>query len=303
MKICRGPIGIVLAALMFAAVSATLSMPSGAQQAQTAQVVVVHGLRGFVADVYVDSKVVLEAFRPERVTDPLSLPVGEHLIEVREANAPATAKPALSTKIVLAAGERVSAVAHLGSDRKPVLTVFRDNIKPVTRGRSRLVVRDAAAAPAFDVLLNGRAVARNVTSRGQSESEVSANQYKLSLVAAGNDLAPSQNVPLNEGTVNFLYLIGSASDDSLGWLANKVDGVGLPPAAVQTGNSGLVGGQPSFPVVPVTSLLGVALCAGWWLRRSSVARSAQLEPALERSGLGTVSRRQGNGPSGRARRR
>ena len=41
-------------------------------QTPTAVVTVVHGLRGVVADIYIDNTLVLPAFQPERVTDPVT---------------------------------------------------------------------------------------------------------------------------------------------------------------------------------------------------------------------------------------
>ncbi len=40
----------------------------------TGMVRVVHGLRGLVADVYLDGTLVLPTFQPERSTDPLAIP-------------------------------------------------------------------------------------------------------------------------------------------------------------------------------------------------------------------------------------
>ena len=45
---------------------------------------VVHGLRGLVADIYLDGTLVLPTFQPERSTDPLPIPAGDHLIEIRD---------------------------------------------------------------------------------------------------------------------------------------------------------------------------------------------------------------------------
>ncbi|MEJ7582496.1 MAG: DUF4397 domain-containing protein [Acidimicrobiales bacterium] len=263
----------MLAVLVLVGAGLALVAPAGAQEPGTGQVVVVHGLRGLVADVYVNGKVVLEAFKPERVTDPLTLPAGSYKVEIREAGDPVSAKPLLTATIKLVAGDRLSAVAHLGDDKKPTVSLFRDNVRPVTAGRSRLVLRDTAAAPDFDVLLDGRELARKVSDQGQSESEISAKPYKISLLAKGKALAPPQDLPLGEGTVNFLYLIGSASDDSLSWISSMVANVSLPPAAVQTGNSGLAedSRDDSFPVLPVALFVSLALGAGWVLRRPLLA--------------------------------
>ena len=60
---------------------------AGAQDDQTGLVRVVHGLRGLVADIYLDGTLALPTFQPERSTDPLPIPAGDHLIEIRAAGA------------------------------------------------------------------------------------------------------------------------------------------------------------------------------------------------------------------------
>jgi hypothetical protein len=264
--------GLVLraAATLVVAVAALLGPVAGgagAQAAGTGQVVVVHGLRGVVADVSVDGKVVLKAFEPERTTDPLTLPAGRHTVEVRKTGSPATSTPVLKGTFDLAAGSRLSAVVHLGDDKKPQLTFFRDDVSAVTAGRSRLVVRDTAAAPALDVELNQAIVARNLVAPRQSAVEVAANRYRIAVLADKKVLATPQDVPLAEGSVSFLYLIGSADDHSLGWLAQRVEGVAKPPVAVKTGNSGLADPGHPFPTVAVAALAMLALSTGLVTRR------------------------------------
>ncbi|MGH9271385.1 MAG: DUF4397 domain-containing protein, partial [Ilumatobacteraceae bacterium] len=48
---------------------------------------VVHGLRGLVADIYVDGALALPTFQPERSTDPLPLAAGDHVVEIRTGGA------------------------------------------------------------------------------------------------------------------------------------------------------------------------------------------------------------------------
>ena len=59
-----------LAALALGAVVVAAPTAS-AQDAGTADLVIVHGLRGFTADLYVDGKLLINALRPEPSTDPM----------------------------------------------------------------------------------------------------------------------------------------------------------------------------------------------------------------------------------------
>ena len=107
---------------------------------------VVHGLRGLVADVYLDGTLVLPTFRPERATDPLPIPAGDHLVEIRQAGAAATDEPLLTQEMTVPAGFPGSVVAHLDANGNAKLTAFADDLSAVPAGQSRVVVRHAAEA-------------------------------------------------------------------------------------------------------------------------------------------------------------
>src|SRR6476646_6009607 len=90
---------------------ATRTVVASAQTA-TGTVTVVHGLRGVVADVYIDGALALPAFEPERVTDPITVPAGPHHVEIRLAGTPATSPPAVTADVEVVADARQSIVAH-----------------------------------------------------------------------------------------------------------------------------------------------------------------------------------------------
>ena len=95
---------------------------ASAQDAGTANLVIVHGLRGFTADLYVDGKLLINTFRPERSTDPMTVPAGPHLVEIREAGTGASTTPAVTATIDLAAGSRYDQATGLQSDPTKVPT-------------------------------------------------------------------------------------------------------------------------------------------------------------------------------------
>jgi len=226
--------------VLFMASSAIGLAPSasGAQQA-TGSVRVVHGLRGVVADVYLDGALVLQTFEPERTTDPLSLPAGPHQVDVRLAGAAPDSAPAVSGTLNVPAGGSVSAVVHLSGTATPTMTVFPDEATPVAAGQTRVVVRHVAAAPPIDVRLNQQVVAANLANSGEAETDVAAATYEVSVATAGTPevITPAQSVPLLEGTANTMYLIGNQAAATLAWIAVQQTGLQTPPAAVQTGNS------------------------------------------------------------------
>ncbi len=262
---------------LFMATTSVALIPSasGAQQA-TGSVRVVHGLRGVVADVYLDGALVLETFEPERTTDALSLPAGPHQVDVRLAGSASDSAPAVSGTLNVPAGGFVSAVVHLTGASTPTMTVFADEATAVAAGQTRVVVRHVAAAPAIDVRLNQQVVASNLANTGQAATDVAAATYEVSVATAGTPevITPPQNVPLTEGTANTMYLIGDQAAATLAWIAVQQAGLQTPPAAVQTGNSEVAGSDSGQVlqwglVAAVITIMGLATFS---VRRRPIVR-------------------------------
>src|SRR6516164_6885691 len=154
-------------------------------QTPTAVVTVVHGLRGVVADIYIDNTLVLPAFQPERVTDPVAIPAGEHHVDIRVTGKPADAAPDVSADVDVQADARQSVVAHLNAAGAPTITAYLDDMSPVAAGETRAVVRHTAAAPAVDVGLNQTVVASGLTEPGSTTAVVPPATYEVSVWQAG----------------------------------------------------------------------------------------------------------------------
>jgi hypothetical protein len=225
---------------------AWIATPAIAAPAPTGGVRIVHGLRGVVADVYFDGKLLLQTFRPERSTSVLSVPAGTHQVDVRLAAQPATSPPALSAKITVTAGQNESAVVHLGADGKPQLTVYPDQMGAVPSGQASVIVRHDAAAPPIDVHVDATRVATALANPAQAATRVAAGTYRVSVTKTGTpqELAPAQAVPFAPGSSTDMYLIGSESKSTLAWIAVQTVVAGRPLAQVQTGDSGLVAPRP-----------------------------------------------------------
>jgi len=238
-------LGVGIAALAVAAFSTTAS----AQQApgeQVGSVRVVHGLRGLVADIYLDGNLALPTFQPERATDPLSIPAGDHLVEIRTAGAAKTETPLLAQNVSVPAGFEGSLIAHLGSDGNPTLTAYADDLTPVPAGETRVVVRHAAAADGVSVLFNDQPAVASLSPESEATDVVAAGDYKVAVtpLAGGAPLATPQDVQFAEGTANFMYLIGSQADGTLGWAAVQVKDLQTAPAVIQTGDGSSLSHDP-----------------------------------------------------------
>ena len=224
MKSAARIFSLVGSALVVGVLAAT---PAAAQDAGTASVVIVHGLRGFTADLYLDGKLLINTFQPERSTDPLPVPAGPHLVEIREAGAPADAPPALTANIDLVAGTRYDAVAHLNEGGAPTVTLFVDDVSAVPPGQARVAVRQTAAAPPIDIRYDQALAATGVANGTSSDAVLPAGAYDLTVNTSGAaaPLTPTGAVTLPEGTATFMYLIGSAEGQTLDWLAVQATGL------------------------------------------------------------------------------
>jgi len=228
---------ISLAALALGA--AVVAAPTAsAQDAGTADLVIVHGLRGFTADLYVDGKLLINTFQPERSTDPMAVPAGSHLVEIREAGTGADTTPAVTATIDLAAGNRYDAVAHVDQAGAPTLSLFLDDVSPLPPGQARAVVRNTAATGPIDVRFGPTVAAAALANGAGSTTLLPAGVYELAVSAAGTPtpITPTRNVTYPEGTASFMYLIGSSQAQTLDWLAVQATGLQSAPTKVPTGD-------------------------------------------------------------------
>jgi hypothetical protein len=266
---------VAIASLAITAVGATGT--AEAQEQAPGSVRVVHGLRGLVADVYLDGALALPTFQPERSTEPLSVPAGDHLVEIRSGGAAATETPLLTQTVTVPAGFQGSLIAHLDRNGDPTLTAFADDLSVVPASQSRVTVRHAAAAEDVTVLLNDQpALTTPITSKSEAAQLLAAGSYQLAVAAAssGEVLAAPQPVEYADGTANFMYLIGSQAEQTLGWAVVRVDGLQSPPAMIQTGDGSAVrsadddGGRAVLALLAVLAATGGAIAIRIHRRRA-----------------------------------
>ena len=253
-----------------AAATGLVASPAGAQDSDEGLVRVVHGLRGLVADVYVDGTLVLPTFRPERSTDPLPVPAGPHMIDIRQAGAATTEKPLLTQEVTVPSGFRGSLIAHLDREGKPTLTAFADDLSSVPPGQSRVVIRHAAAAGAVSVLLNDSPAFDRVRASGERADVVGAGEYEVAVTKpqGGEPLAAPEGVEYTDGTANFMYLIGSQKEGTLGWAAVQIGNLETAPAQIQTGDGSTRSSGDASLAGPLAAAVAVGLagCGLLWAR-------------------------------------
>jgi len=261
-----------------AALTATLLVPAVLAPAASAEprgasVTVVHGVRGLVADVRIDGAQVLSGFAVQRITDPLPLAAGSHHLQVWPTGAAPTGKPVLDTTITVTAGEQATAALGVAPSGRPTVTVYDDETLLPTPGSTALAVRGLADAPNIRVLANERTLAQALRPGGQGLLQVPAGTYSVSAAAVGvGVIVPAQDVPVATGRAVVLYLIGSQSQGTLGWVAQTVRPTSAAaPRRISTG----VGPLPSPPSrAPMVLLIAPLAAAAVLLKRLRRAHSA-----------------------------
>jgi len=264
----------VVAALSMVVVL-VLAVPAyAAQGSGSSEVTFVHGIRGFLTDVYLDDELILKGFEPERVTEPLVLEEGEHRIDLREADAPADTKPVVTKTFMVPDNGKMTAVAHWTGVEDCTITLFDDAGDMVAAGSGRLVARHAAATGDVEFALDDMTLDAPLAPAAEVSESVSPGEHTVA-VSDEDGLAKSSSVPVPEGSARVVYLVGSAKEDTLGLLTQTVDGLESDPAGVPTGNSGLAAtpdtGAPALPLA-LLALAAFTVVLVAVRRRTVVAR-------------------------------
>jgi hypothetical protein len=248
---------VVVLALLAALLAA---VPAQAQEADSgpSEVTFVHGIRGFFTDVYLDDELILAGFAPERITEPLELEPGTHRIDLREADAPADADPAVTKEFEVPANGKLTAVAHWTGVEDCTITLYDETGDSVAAGSGKLIARHAAATGDVELTVDDATSEQLMPSAEVSEA-VEPGDHTVAMAGLGEDGAGSKasTVPVPEGGARVVYLVGSAKNDTLGMLTQTVDDVGSGPDGVPTGNSGLAA-APERDLGPLTALALVA---------------------------------------------
>ncbi len=200
-------------------------------------------------------------------------------MEVREAGSGRNSEPVVAGTIRVRAGDDLSAVVHADASGGPTLSTFSNVIQRLPAGDARLVVRHTAASRPVGVLLDGRMLDGRVRPGNEKARELRSGRHRIAVTRVGTNqpLVPPTDVEFDEGTATVLYLIGSAPDDSLGWIAQTVRDVSGAPSGVPSGDSGLAAPRPLADLLSglaVPSALLAALGAAFVLRRRRHPASA-----------------------------
>jgi Domain of unknown function (DUF4397) len=275
MHVKRGLAAAAATVVAVFGVGLAVASPATAAQASTSSVYVVHGIPGQNVDVYVNGKKTLSGFTPKSVAGPLSLPAGTYDVALTKPGDPVGSAILEDKTLAVPGGKNISLVAHLDADGKPALTAFVNDTSMIAAGKTRLVVRHVAAAPAVDVRAGGTPVFKDLTNPHQAMADIPAGTVKADVVLAGTStvvLGPT-SLKLAAGSETIVYAIGSASDKTLALVAQTMTGLGGAPGGMPAGSGGMAAtgvGAWWYAIIAVgIVLLGAGALGG---RRVIVAR-------------------------------
>lgn len=236
----RRPTPFVLLAIL--AAGGLASAPAQARPA-SAQVFVLHGLPGVVADVVVDGRTSRTKATEGSVVGPIAVTAGRHTVSLV-----ADGRPAIAGTIDVDGGGSVDVVAHLPAalGGSPVLTAFPNDLSPVGRGKVRLAVAHTAQVPPADIRVDGAPLLANVANSEVLTVDVPQRSYSVDIVATGTT-SPSFFGPVelsvSAGTLTRVFAFGSPSDGTMDVLVHRLpltqQGADVP-SSVQTGDGGQV---------------------------------------------------------------
>ena len=223
------------ALILVAVLTAALAIPAvaqnddAAQDDDTAQVSVIHGIPEAVVDVYINGALALEDFEPGTVTDELTLPAGDYDLAVYAADADPDSDAAVVDVegVAVPGGINASIVANLTADGQPALNVFVNDTTATEDAAARVAVRHTAAAPAVDVFVNDTVTFEDLTNPTEATAVIPEGTYEIAVSVADAPVEDAVIGPVDldfpGDTLSIVYAIGSAADGTLGAVVQTVD--------------------------------------------------------------------------------
>jgi hypothetical protein len=272
--------GTVSAALLV--LTAGAGAASFASATPPGQIYLVQAIAGISVEVLIDSSVVQASAAPKTVIGPLSLPAGQHVIQIRSGSV-----SLVSARFTVAGKDSLDVVAHQAADvpMSPVVTVFRNDMSAVAPGKTRLVVSHVAVSDPADIRVDGKPFFRNVANGESLSLVVPARTYSLDVVATAAEsrtiLAPVR-VTLRPGSLTRVFAFGNPGQKTADAIVQvfpvPVVGAGRP-TSVHTGDGGqaadsIVASHP-LPWPLLAAAIGVLSLAGLAGAVRGSARSAQ----------------------------
>ncbi len=218
--------------------------------ADDAEVYIVQGLPGKTLDIAVDGKTVASDVKTAAVVGPFQVEGGSRKVTFRDGE-----NVVLERMFEVKAKSSWDVVVHLPASTKtdPAVTVFRNDLTTVPRGKAELTVAHTAAVPPADIRVNGKVLFADVANGESLNLTVPVATYKVAIVPAGAAkpvyLGPL-SLTVKGGALNRVYALGDPEKKTMN-VAVHVIATGSTgssrPSRVDTGTGGqAVGSSPSL---------------------------------------------------------
>jgi hypothetical protein len=233
-----------IALVLVGAVALVGGAISTSYAADDARIYVVQGLPGRALDVAVDGKKVASGVPAAAITGPYSVKAGSRKITFSD-----DGEVVLERNFSVQAKSSWDVVVHLpeNSADDPAVTVFRNDITSVPRGKASLVVAHTATVPPADIRVNGDVLFENIGNGESLKLTVPVATYQVAIVPTGESepvvLGPLE-LTVKGGAVNRVYAIGDPGKKTMNVAVHVIptasSGSGQP-SDVNTGFGGQSG--------------------------------------------------------------
>lgn len=246
-------------------------MADGPIEAGSAGLQVLHGVPGEKIDVYVDGKAIATGFIAGTVAGPMDMAAGNHEVALFAASdtppaniADRTDEPMINETVAVG-GDAASIVAHLDADGHIAVTPFAEQLSALDPGQGRIMVRHLMNTGEVDAAVAGEIVG-TLQPGQEAPVEIDAGSVLVEVLGADGSVITSATVAVDDGELASLSLIGSPADNTAEIVIQRYTGLASAPAAVPTGNSGLLGSaedqtglQIAYGLMVVLTLSGIVV--------------------------------------------
>ncbi len=213
--------------------------------ADDAKIYIVQGLPGRTVDVAVDGKPVATDLKTAAVTGALGVQSGDRRVTFSD-----NGQVLVERRFKVGAGSSWDVVVHLPADDggDPAVTVFRNDLSDVPRGKASLTVAHTARVGDADVRVNGKVLYADIANGESLNLIVPVATYKVAIVPAGKSspvvLGPV-SLTVKGGGLNRVYAIGDPSKKTMNVAVHVIttgSSGSSRPDRVDTGTGGQAAG-------------------------------------------------------------
>jgi hypothetical protein len=195
------------------------------------------------------------------VSDYLTVPTGTYAVAMRNAGAPASSPPVLTTEVTVAAGKAYT-VAGVGRHADLGLRVIPDDLTLPGAGTARVrIVQASIKAPVLDVsVADGKSIAGAVPFATTTDyRDINQGNWTVKLAQAGGGTDSTVQCQLTGGTVYSLFVLDRPAGLTAELRTDASRRGGMPAGGVETGRRGDRGGGNILVMASTLVLLAGAL--------------------------------------------